>query len=1622
MFQNSEQDKSLIIDSVIDKLKNTIPAQKFKICAEFVSQFFGTLSFDDLNDLGVDDLYGAALNFWNFIAKRDSDETKICIYNPTDDQHGWQTTHTVVEVICKDRPFLVDTLRIVINSMESSVHLVVHMGGIRLIRDKNGEITEILPRHCTLSPDSVVEAPIFIEIDRQTDPKILDDLLKEFKEALNKNSAVVDDWQKMRDQVTSIIKELDFAPSSLDPKEVSETKEFLQWIEDHHFTLLGMRDYALLRNNNDIVLQAVPGTSYGVLREDMQPAHSLQVSDMTPEARELMLSQQILVVSKTNTISVVHRNAYTDYIGIKRFNSKGEVIGERRILGLYTSEAYNTNPKHIPFLRHKVASILQKSGLYTRSHAGRVLLNIIETLPRDDLIQGSEEDLLDMSMGIYHMQERRCIRLFHRIDLYHRFISCLVYVPKDLFTTELRRTMQLILMKSFDASEVSFSTYFGESVLARIHFIFRIDPKTNVDFDFKAIEHRLIEAGRSWFEDFQSLLFGAFGEEKANYLFNKYRYAIPPVYTASFNPRVALIDVKQIEEIYGKKNNLGLNFSRPLGESQQSFRLKIYQNDSTMPLSEALPIIENLGLKAISERPYTFKFADDEEVWINDFSMFYANGSLVNIEEIKELFQNAFSCVWFGEVENDGFNQLVLSAGLNSRQVVILRMYAKYFKQIGFTFSQEYIEKSLGVHFLIAKKLVKLFEIRFLPEFSKNRDTEFENLINEIEKDLDAVTNLDDDKIIRQYIAAIKATLRTNYYQLDYSGKHKSYISIKLHSKDIPFVPKPYPMYEIFVYSPRFEAVHLRCSKIARGGLRWSDRREDFRTEILGLMKAQQVKNAVIVPNGAKGGFVVKKNFQQYATREEILAEGISCYKQFMRALLDITDNYLNFEISKPHSVVTYDEDDPYLVVAADKGTATFSDIANGISEEYGFWLGDAFASGGSAGYDHKKMGITARGAWESVRRHLFDLGINVDNTDFTVVGIGDMAGDVFGNGMLLSKHINLVAAFNHMHIFVDPSPNAEVSYKERKRLFNLPGSTWEDYDINLISSGGGVFKRNLKYIPLSPEMQKLLKIKQTKIEPNNLIKLLLQLEVDLLWSAGIGTFVKGKSESHPDVGDRANDALRVNGSELKCKAVVEGGNLGLTQLGRVEYALSGGKIYTDFIDNSAGVNCSDKEVNTKILLNGIVNSGDMTIKQRNELLNLMTNDIAKLVLHDNYSQTRSINLSAFQAVRLLELHIRLLDDFEATGKIDRNLEYLPDRKNLLDRKLEGKGLTSPEISVLLCYCKSLLRDGIINSTVPEDIYLTKILINCFPKQLQEKYQQQMENHPLKREIIATKISNIMLSEMTFSFVYRVQDETGASIEDIVRSYIISREIMDMDNVWKQIDNLDNVISSADQMNIMIVYMRLLRRFVRWFLRKSSTSLDINSTIQKYSKDVNLLRKKFVSCIDGGLLESYNQNYQEYIDLGLSESSAKLFATDKCLSAALDIAEISHLTNKDILHTSKAYFSIGEYLSLDWIRTQIIIHKTENHWESLSRESLRDDFDWQQRELTLSVLSAKQSVADFNLHIQTWADKNTSKINRWNTMLANLRASSVLTFTMFFVVIRELLALTQSTNQALEAS
>lgn len=1461
----------------------------------------------------------------------------------------------------------------------------------------------------------IEESPIFFEIDRQTDPEVLEELTESIKHILTDVRVVVDDWIMMRDKVKAIVNELDVVKEHLDLDEVEETQAFLGWLKENHFTFLGIRDYELVTEKNEKVLRLIPKSGLGVLREANHRKTSRRVVTMTPEARRLTLSSQILIMSKTNTRSTVHRPAYTDYIGIKRFDKKGNVIGERRIIGLYTSAAYNTNPKHIPFLRHKVATIIRKSKLKPSSHAGKVLLNILETFPRDDLFQASSDELLEISMGIFYLQERRRIRLFARKDIYGRFVSCLVYVPRERFNTELRLAMQKILKKELHGIECIFSTRFSDSVLARIHFIVRIDPKEQIEYDVKEIEKKLIEVGRSWKDDLADNLLEYHGEEKGNYLMNLYGNAFPAGYREYFSPIAAAHDIGYIENL-SETRKLELNFYKPIDDISCDIRFKVYQFGETIPLSDVLPILENMGLRVISERPHEILLNDGSCVWINDFGMFYQSHIKLDINTVKEIFQESFSKIWFSEVENDGFNRLVLSAGLHWREITVLRAYAKYFRQTGFTFSQTYIETTLNHYPNITQLLMKLFLLRFEPTLAAKNASKITNTVKRIKTEIENVASLDDDRILSRYFDLIQATVRTNYFQLDEKEQPKTYLSLKLKPELIPDLPLPRPMFEVFVYSPRFEGVHLRGAKVARGGIRWSDRREDFRTEILGLMKAQQVKNAVIVPLGAKGGFV-PKYLPTNGKREEIMKEGIACYKEFIHGLLDITDNLKGGKVITPAQVYRYDKDDPYLVVAADKGTATFSDIANSISKEYDFWLSDAFASGGSAGYDHKKMGITARGAWESVKRHFRELNIDIQTTDFTCIGIGDMAGDVFGNGMLLSNHIKLIAVFNHMHIFLDPNPNPEISFKERKRLFNLPRSTWADYDTSLLSKGGGIYSRTLKAIQLSPEVQKILDVDNSELTPNNLIKAILKAPVDLFWNGGIGTFVKAREEADAEVGDKTNDTLRVNAIDLRCKVVGEGGNLGITQRARIEAALNGIHLYTDFIDNSGGVDCSDHEVNIKILLDNVVANGDMTEKQRNNLLVKMTDEVAALVLKDNYQQTQAISLTAENAAKHIDLHSRYIDELEKLGKLNRALEFLPDAKALAERKLAGKGLTRSGIAVLLAYSKILLKENILGSDVPEDPYLSNMLELAFPMPLRKKFRAQMDEHPLRREIIAMQVVNKMIDEMGFSFVYRLRDETGAPDTAIVRAYFSARTIFNFEYFWREIEKLDNKVPVPVQFTMMRSMIHLIRRTTRWFLKNRRMSLDIATTINEFQKGISELIMFLPERLVGEDLVNYNNKLTEYKKLGINDEVGEYLAVSDFLLSSLDVIAAVKENNLTIKDVAGVYFAIDEYLDLGWIRTEIAARSVESHWDALSREALRDDLDWQQRLLSVSILQYETKTTNIDKRINAWMEEYQMLVERWKHILSDLRASASMNFTMFFVAVRELLDLTQTTLQ-----
>ncbi len=1072
-----------IVNKLRDYIKKKVPAPQASLLETFAQRYYVNCSLEDLTERSIEDLFGAFLSHWNFVYERKPGESKVRVFNPTLEKDGWTSTHTIIEVSHDDIPFLVDSARMEVNRNGLQVHFTIHFGGLRVVRDKQNRITEILPIGASNS-HSTSEAPIYLEIDRQVDEEAMETLRMNIERVLGDVLASVTDWRKMLDSVEEALLELEQNPPPLDPAEIAESKDFLRWLISNHFTFLGARDYKLIGNEASRALQIIPGTGLGVLRDDNSGTTSRNYADLPPQARKLALSKNILIIAKTNTPSTVHRGAYTDYIGVKRFNEKGELIGERRFVGLYTSTAYHSSPRYIPFLRHKVAKVIQEFHYPPDSHNGKEVVHILETLPRDDLFQATHEELVDLTQGILHLQERKRIRLFVRKDSYSRYYSCLVYLPREISNTDLSLAMQEVLMNAFKGKESSFTTYFSDSVLARVHYLIRVNSKNSVEYDVSKIEKELTHVAHSWTDELKTQLVLQFGEAEGLRYYVKYRKAFPASYTEYYLPSSAIDDIKKIE-VLSPDNPLEMIFYKSV---KTSLRLKLFHSEHTVPLSDVLPTLENMGLRIIGERPHEIIFKDGTIVWISDFDMVHVTKKDIDIDHLKDNFQDAFTNIWFHHAEDDAFNRLVLDAELTWHETAFLRAYTKYLRQTGFTFSQSYVAQALVNNPHIAKNLVELFKLRFSPEYAETNRPDTASLITQIEQSLDEVSSLDEDRIIRRILEVILATIRTNYFQTTKEGKFKSHISFKLNPAAISDLPLPRPLYEVFVYSPRVEGVHLRAGKVARGGLRWSDRREDFRTEVLGLMKAQQVKNSVIVPVGAKGGFF-PKHLPVDGDRDAILKEGIACYSTFIRGMLDLTDNIKEGKIVPPIDVVRYDEDDPYLVVAADKGTATFSDIANGISKEYEFWLDDAFASGGSAGYDHKKMGITARGAWESVKRHFRELGINPENSDFTVVGIGDMSGDVFGNGMLMSNHIKLLAAYNHMHIFIDPNPDAGMSFEERKRLFNLSRSTWMDYNAELISKGGGVFNRSAKSIKISPEMKEAFDIEEDYLVPNDLIR-----------------------------------------------------------------------------------------------------------------------------------------------------------------------------------------------------------------------------------------------------------------------------------------------------------------------------------------------------------------------------------------------------------------------------------------------------------------------------------------------------------------------------------------------------
>ncbi|MDZ7643203.1 MAG: NAD-glutamate dehydrogenase [Woeseiaceae bacterium] len=1211
----------------------------------FLRQYYGNVPIDDMQERSAGILAQAAVSHLDFARSRKPGEALLRVYNPNEKEHGYDSIFTIVEMVNDNMPFLVDSVSAAISRAELAIHMTVHPV-LRVERTDAGQLSAVLP-----ADSSAGKAESFVRflVDREADPQRLKLLEHEIRKVLSDVRLAVRDWKAMRDKMREAKELLSYGPPGVDEELRDESRELLQWMIDDRFTSLGFREYALEDRDSKLFLKPVAKSGLGLLANERRGGRTVELSSIM---RRHARSRNWLIITKANSRSTVHRSSYLDYIGVKKYNEDGVAIGEMRFIGLFTSVAYSENPRNIPLLRLKVRRVLERARVDPSGHRGKSLLHIVDTFPRDELFQSTVHDLVRTTSGILNLQERHRVKFFVRRDAFRRFFSCIVYAPREKYNTDVRRRIERILLEAFDGNAVDTSVQLSDSPLARVHLIVRTNVGERPRVSIRRIEERIADAVVTWRDKLKNELLNRFGPEEGLALFRKYGESFPAAFEADVEPAIACLDVKRIDGLLKEEHSNFLLLHRPKGTGEKQLHFRTFCKDEPLLLSDVMPILEDMGTDVYSERPYELHLRGDGRFWIQDFALYFAGTDELDLDEAAVRFQDSFERALVGDAENDGFDKLVLRAGLDWRQVSLVRGYAKYLLQLGMPFSQNYMEDVLTEYADVARRLVEQFELQFDPAIkARDRETSLQACVSSIQRAIARARNLDEDRILTAFAGAVSATLRTNYFQRDAHGQPKRRLSIKLDPGRLPEVPLPKPRLEIFVYAPEVEGVHLRGGAVARGGLRWSDRREDFRTEVLGLMKAQVVKNTVIVPTGAKGGFVPKR--LPDGDRDAILKEAIECYKTFIRGLLDVTDNIIDGKVVTPEGVVRRDDEDPYLVVAADKGTATFSDIANGISAEYGFWLDDAFASGGSAGYDHKKMGITARGAWEAVKRHFREKGVDTQSDPFTVAGIGDMSGDVFGNGMLLSKSIKLVAAFNHQHIFLDPSPDMAASFHERERLFRLPRSTWEDYDEALISKGGGVYSRQAKQIRLSPEARKLLDIRQTTIQPLELIRAILRMPVDLLWNGGIGTYIKASSESHADVGDRSNDAVRANANEIRCKVIGEGGNLGMTQLARIEYSLNGGRVNTDFIDNSAGVDISDREVNIKILLRAAEQEKGLTRAKRNKLLAEMTDDVAAFVLRSNYLQTQSISMMEAQARERLEETARIITNLEKSGLLE---------------------------------------------------------------------------------------------------------------------------------------------------------------------------------------------------------------------------------------------------------------------------------------------------------------------------------------------------------------------------------
>jgi len=1550
----------------------------------FAEPLFGYSNIEDLANYDAASLALLAEQTWEHVQRRTAGSADIRVVNPTL-PNGREIS--VLEILNDNMPFLFDSTMAELAEQGIEVTLVAHPI-IAVERDNEGKLLrfygEALPDGAKGARESLIHLHITrldADADRQ---KLIDGLIR----TLNDVRACVTDWRAMRDRVEEAIKTFSSSPPPLPIDEVAEANQFLQWLCADNFTFLGVREYRF-SPDGDASDDITTGEGLGILRDpDVKVLRrGSEMVVMTPEIREFMHEPTLLIVIKANVSSRVHRRIRMDYVGIKLYAADGRLEGELRVVGLFTSGAYTRSVRQIPYVRHKVSRVLQRAGFDPNGHSGKALMHILEEYPRDELFQIDVDTLYNFVIEILILYERPRVRALARVDKFDRFVSILTFIPRDKYDTDVRTRVGAFLSQVYKGTLSASYVSFPEGALARVHYIIgRYEGET------PAVERATLEAGISaiaatWADKLKAALTGSTDGMRARMLANRYAQAFGGGYSEVFGAEHAIADIATIEKLTPTRQ-VALSVHRDEGEGDpRRFGLKVFSYGAPLSLSYRVPVIEHHGLRVVNER--TFQIAPrampaPPPVWLHEMTIETSDGQPITISpEFSHRLEASIMAVVGDRAESDGYNALILRTALGWREVSTIRALSRYLHQIRAPFTQDYMWETLRKNSAITASLVALFQTRLDPRLASTdaeRSARETGLLAEIEEQLKSVASLDEDRILRRFTNLVQSTIRTNLWQIGEDGHPRPVISFKFDARRIDDLPAPRPLYEIFVYSPRVEGIHLRFGKVARGGLRWSDRPQDFRTEILGLAKAQQVKNAVIVPVGAKGGFVPKR-LPPPSNRDAWLAEGTAAYRIFVRSLLELTDNLDGDAVVPPDSTVRHDGDDPYLVVAADKGTATFSDVANAISTEKNHWLGDAFASGGSQGYDHKKMGITARGAWEAVKRHFRELGTDIQTMPFTAVGVGDMSGDVFGNGMLLSPATKLVAAFDHRDIFIDPSPDPSISFAERKRLFDLPRSNWQDYNKSLISQGGGVFSRQLKAIPLAPEVRALLDLDKPQATPFEVMTAILKARADLLWFGGIGTYLRSSGESDDQVGDRANDPIRIAGGEVRARVIGEGANLGVTQRGRIEAAQKGVKLNTDAIDNSAGVNTSDVEVNIKIALARLEREGRLSSADRNSLLAAMTDEVGALVLRNNYLQTLALSLAERKGVAETGFLTRLMQSLEQRGLLSRAVEFLPNDAALTERTRRGQFLTRPELAVLLAYAKLTLYDDVLVTSVPDDPYLARELSQYFPREIQDKFPTAVEVHRLRREIIATSLANAVINRGGPACVVRLIDETDADIPTIVMAYVAVDECYGLKWLNDAIDALDTCIDGQVQLSLYASVQDLLLSRMVWYVRNVDFKDGLEAVVARFGPAICQIVAGLDTTLPPDLQTARTKRRQELTDAGVPPSLARELADLDALVSAPDIVTVAERTARPIGDAAATFYAAEANFRLDRIIAAARNVPANDYFERIAIDRAVEQIAGAERRLAADMLATGQSGQQA---VETWltAHPEATRIRR----------------------------------------